>query len=84
MERVTAALGVGQLDIVVPEGVRVVVTTSGRGGEVIATGSDRGPDYQRAGGGWTETFAYGAGPTELLVDAEVGLGQINVRTAGPS
>ncbi len=84
VERVTAALGVGQLDVVVPEGVRVVVTTSGRGGEVIATGSDRGPDYQLAGGGWTETFAYGAGPTELLVDAEVGLGQINVRTAGPS
>ncbi|MEO7754420.1 MAG: PspC domain-containing protein [Terracoccus sp.] len=84
VERVTTSLGVGQLDIIVPEGVRVVVTTSGRGGEVIATGSDRGPQYQLAGSGWTETFAYGTGPTELIVDAEVGLGQINVRTGSSS
>ncbi len=85
VERVSASLGMGQLDIVVPEGVRVVVTASGRGGEVIAQGSDRGSEYQLAGTGWTETFTYGdPGQPELLVDAEVGLGQVNITTASSS
>ena len=81
VEQVSATLGLGQLDIVVPRGVSVVVTTSGRGGEVNATGSDRGSEYQLAGTGWTETFTYGTGEPALRVRAEVGLGQINVKTA---
>jgi len=101
VDTVKATIGLGELDIVVPDGVRVTVNATGRAGEVDATGSNNPANsgarrdmrmadtgvFRTEGTNWHETITYG--PTtgtgaELVVDAEVGLGQINVTTASAS
>ncbi|WP_185748856.1 PspC domain-containing protein [Humibacillus xanthopallidus] len=91
---VTATMGVGQLTIVVPQGVPVTVNTRARLGEVDApAGSEAQGSSMRtmddpsrvATGGpdVAETLTLGpkgAAP-EIVVDAEVGMGQILVRSA---
>ncbi|MCU1536537.1 MAG: PspC domain protein [Humibacillus sp.] len=90
---VTATVGAGQLDIVVPQGVGVTVNAHARVGEVTAPSGtvSSGPmapmmsegRSTRGGTDVSATFTFGpADATQrLTVDAEVGLGQINVRTA---
>ncbi|MEO7449127.1 MAG: PspC domain-containing protein [Humibacillus sp.] len=89
---VTATLGMGQLDIIVPVGVSVAVRTHARLGEINAPSSSVAGaptsmmgdgQMQRAGTDVSATLAFGP-PTitpEIVVEAEVGLGQINVRSA---
>ncbi|MDN5768937.1 MAG: PspC domain-containing protein [Humibacillus sp.] len=84
---VTAALGVGQLDIVVPAGTSVVVNATGRVGEVATftseaakANNDNAATDRVDGTNWSHTFPFGSGPVELTVDAEVGLGQIRIIT----
>lgn len=97
-DQVTARAAMGQIDIVVPEGVRVTVNASGRAGALHATGTTEGPVDIESGktpmgpgmgnGGmsWQRTVQYGTGTgqPEIVVDAEVGVGQINVTTGSAS
>ena len=84
---VTASLGVGQLDIIVPTGTSVVVNATGRVGEAaVFTPADARANRDNAGQqaaegtNWSRTYPFGSGPPELRVDAEVGLGQIRIIT----
>ncbi len=90
-DTVTATMGAGELDLVVPEGVPVVVNAKARAGEIIATGPSvvgegmrrQGPDQlQYDGTGWQQqvTFGPAASRPEIVVDAEIGVGQIKITT----
>lgn len=86
---VRATLGLGELTIVVPADTKVTVHAKGRAGELIATDSHQsstGAQFDRDGTGWSETLTYGpsTGPDEIVVEAEVGLGQLNVKTGSAS
>lgn len=86
---VHAAVGLGQLDLVVPKGVNVVVHATARAGELRASGVSEvdgdarsGSQYTYDGTGWTRTVRFGdKGAPEIEVFAEVGLGQVNISTA---
>ena len=90
-DHVRATLGVGELDIVVPAGVTVVVNAHARAGELVVDGraatvtgmTDNGNGGMHRGGtDWRETVTFGpaSAAPEIVVDAEVGLGQINLTT----
>jgi hypothetical protein len=94
-DTVTATMGVGELDLVVPEGVSVVVNAKARAGEIIATGPTvagdgmrrLGPDQlQHEGANWQQTVTFGTSTSapEIVVNAEVGVGQIKITTARAS
>ncbi|HET7400044.1 MAG TPA: PspC domain-containing protein [Intrasporangium sp.] len=96
-DRVTATVGLGQLNVVVPDGVRVTVHARGRAGELLALGSNEGSDqvsgssgpqprFRQGGTAWDETVTYGSpgAREEIVVDAEIGLGQVAVRTGHAS
>jgi phage shock protein PspC (stress-responsive transcriptional regulator) len=96
---VRATVGVGQLHLVVPEGVPVTVHASGRAGELLALGGDKTSSrmmqhgnttpvtqFERKGTNWSETVTYasGTGPADIEVYAEVGAGQIKITTGSTS
>ncbi|MFM6847942.1 MAG: PspC domain-containing protein [Terrabacter sp.] len=93
-DTVKATVGAGQLTIVVPKNVAVTVNTKARAGALEATGSSEGDlNLQsgdaglRAGGiSWARTVHYGptSGADEIVVDAEVGLGDIRILTPSAS
>jgi hypothetical protein len=94
-DTVTTTMGVGELDLVVPEGVSVVVNAKARAGEIIATGPTvagdgmrrLGPDQlQHEGANWQQTVTFGTSTSapEIVVNAEVGVGQIKITTARAS
>ena len=93
-DQVKATVGAGQLTVVVPENVPVTVNTKARAGALEATGSNEGDlNLQsgdaglRAGGiSWEKAVHYGptTGPDEIVVDAEVGLGDIRILTRSAS
>ena len=87
-------MGVGQLTIVVPDGVAVTVNASARLGELDAPAGSVAPGstmqsaddmsrVQHGGADISETLTFGPTgvPPEIVVDAELGLGQIVVRSA---
>jgi phage shock protein PspC (stress-responsive transcriptional regulator) len=89
---VTATVGVGQLDITVPKGVSVAVHTHAGMGEITAPSTSvSGTTPQESGGsrmhrGGTDvsaslTFGPATAAPQIVVEARVGLGQINVRSA---
>ncbi|GAA2163779.1 PspC domain-containing protein [Humibacillus xanthopallidus] len=91
---VTATMGVGQLTIVVPKDVAVTVNTRARLGEVDAPAGSQAqgssmreaddPTRVASGGpdiAETLTFGPKGAPPEIVVDAELGMGQIVVRSA---
>jgi phage shock protein PspC (stress-responsive transcriptional regulator) len=83
VETITATVGLGELILVVPEDVRVTVHASGRAGEIVAFDSNEGGAQTSRGGTiLDETFTYGPkdASEDIIVDAEVGLGQITIRT----
>ncbi|HEX6056272.1 MAG TPA: PspC domain-containing protein [Intrasporangium sp.] len=83
VETVKAVVGMGEMNLVVPKGVRVTVHASGRAGEILANDSNEGgASTSRSGTILDETFTYGpeTAPEEIVVDAEVGLGQITIET----
>jgi hypothetical protein len=83
VETVNAVVGMGELNLVVPEGVRLTVNASGRAGEILAHDSNEGgARTSRSGTILDETFTYGpeTATEEIVVDAEVGLGQITIQT----
>jgi phage shock protein PspC (stress-responsive transcriptional regulator) len=95
---VRATVGMGRIDLVVPEGVRVTVHATARAGALTAVGTSNGdvnvnsdtggnPGVTGNGGiGVNETVSYGpqTGPVQLAVEAEVGLGEVHVTTGSPS
>lgn len=99
-DHVTARAALGQIDLVVPEGVRVEVDTKARAGALHATGTTQGTvGWQSGQSGmgpgmgmhdgemsWQQTLQYGpqTGQTQIVVDAEVGVGQINITTGTAS
>lgn len=82
VDHVRATLGLGDLTLVVPEGANVQVNAAARAGDVRAIDSNQANgQFDRGGTAIRETLTYGAaGPPDLVVDAEVGLGQITIRT----
>jgi phage shock protein PspC (stress-responsive transcriptional regulator) len=93
-DRVTATMGVGQLNVVVPDGVAVTVHARARLGEIDAPAGSAAPGTtmrmmgdasrtQSSGSDISETLTFGpkGAPPEIVVDAEVGMGQIVVRSA---
>ncbi|GAA6526306.1 PspC domain-containing protein [Intrasporangium sp. DVR] len=83
VEQVRATVGLGELNLVVPEDVRVTVNASGRAGEILAEGSNEGgARTSRGGTALEETFTFGPVGAEdaIVIDAEVGLGEITIRT----
>ena len=91
---VSATMGVGELTIVVPDGVAVTVNAEARLGEIDAPAAAVAPGsrmqsaddlsrMQHGGAGISETLTFGPRgvPPEIVVDAELGLGQIIVRSA---
>ncbi|MEW1954805.1 PspC domain-containing protein [Terrabacter sp. NPDC080008] len=92
---VTAKAALGQIDLVVPKGVRVTVNATGRAGALHATGTTQGdvdwqsgqtgmgPGMRNGGMSWSKTVQYGpqSGQPEIVVDAEIGVGEIHVRSA---
>ncbi|WP_330476446.1 PspC domain-containing protein [Terrabacter sp. C0L_2] len=93
-DHVSATIGVGQINLVVPKDVRVTVNTKARAGALHATGSvdgavniDSGTGGVDAGGiGWDRAVRFGpqTGPEQIVVDAEVGVGEIRISTASAS
>ncbi len=81
---VTAGVGVGQLDVLVPSGVAVRVEGTGRLGEAtcVRDASDDNGDAKRNGGGqgvrWSRDLTFGEGSPELVVKADLGVGQLRV------
>jgi len=91
-DTVKATVGLGELDIVVPDGASVVVNSKARAGEIIATGAGvagegmrrQGPDQlQHQGTGWQQTVTFGSttAAPDIVVDAQLGVGQIKITTA---
>ncbi|MBC9822056.1 PspC domain-containing protein [Terrabacter sp. MAHUQ-38] len=92
-DTVTATLGLGELNIVVPEGANVVVNAKARAGDIVATGPEvsgdgmreRGPDQlDYEGADWTKRVTFGSttGTPDIVVNAEVGLASIGITTEG--
>lgn len=93
-DAVSVSLGVGELNLYVPPGTSVVVNVKGRAGEVsvrptpgsatvTGNGSSSGPSHE-SGVNWERTFTVGTGQPELVVDAQVGLGEITIFTGATS
>jgi hypothetical protein len=93
-DHVSASIGLGQLTLVVPERVGVTVNTKARLGALHATGSidgrvdlESGSGGVDAGGtGWQRTVRFGpqGSPEQIVVDAELGVGEIRIQTGSAS
>ncbi|EWT04436.1 hypothetical protein N864_13425 [Intrasporangium chromatireducens Q5-1] len=92
-DTVNVVLGLGELDLVVPQDASVVVHAKAKAGELRAaganesnTGGSGSKQFTFDGTGWTETVTYGAAKDQpdLVVNAEVGAGQINITTGSAS
>lgn len=76
----SARLGVGELRIVVPDGQSVEVRAVAHAGGLRAPGGATDGALVDTGGlDHRQTVRFGSGPTQLVIDAEVGLGQIDIR-----
>ena len=73
--RIATSVGLGELKVVVPEGLSVKVVGHVGAGEILAPG-DAGDG--QGGTDVNRLVVVGDGPTEVVVDAGVGLGQLTV------
>jgi hypothetical protein len=80
VQRIHASVGIGELRLTLPDDTAVRVETATRIGGLTASGSQERPDGTIEGGGidFQRTFDYGTGPTQLVVEAEVGVGHITI------
>ncbi|GAB3880802.1 PspC domain-containing protein [Terrabacter terrigena] len=93
-DTVTATVGAGQVTVVVPKDVPVTINARARAGALRATGSNEGdfsyesadPGLHAGGISWERTVHYGpkTGADEIVVDAEVGLGEIRILSGSAS
>jgi phage shock protein PspC (stress-responsive transcriptional regulator) len=81
VQTVQARVGAGDLRLVVPAGTSVRVHATARAGGLTAFESNESPDSTLEAGGidFERTIDYGTGPIQLVVEAEVGVGQITIR-----
>lgn len=81
VQTVQARVGAGELRLVLPADVPVRVRTRAMAGGLSAFQSNEAPDSSFEGGGidFERTIDYGVGSPQLVVEAEVGLGQIIIR-----
>jgi phage shock protein PspC (stress-responsive transcriptional regulator) len=75
--KIPAYIGVGELKVLVPEGLTVKVVGHVALGNIIAP-EDAGNTNQGGGTDQARTIDVGGGPTEVVVDAAVGIGQLIV------
>jgi phage shock protein PspC (stress-responsive transcriptional regulator) len=73
--KIPAHVGLGELKVIVPEGLTVRVVGTVGLGNIVAPG-DRNDG--QGGKDVSRTIPVGAGPTEVVVDAGVGVGQLTV------
>ncbi|HET8594172.1 MAG TPA: PspC domain-containing protein [Intrasporangium sp.] len=92
-DTLNVVLGLGELDLVVPQNTSVVVHAKAKAGELRAVGANESNsgsggsrEFTFDGTGWNETVSYGATKAEpdIEVYAEVGAGQINITTGSAS
>ena len=69
-------MGLGELTVVVPEGLTVALHGHVGLGEISVPNPDR--TRPRDGSDVQQNVTVGTGPTEVTVDANVGVGQITV------
>ncbi|MEO6143291.1 MAG: PspC domain-containing protein [Dermatophilaceae bacterium] len=74
--RLPAYVGLGELSVIVPEGLTVKVLGHVGLGEISGPGDARSEG--KGGSDITRTITVGGGPTEVVVDAGVGVGQLTV------
>jgi hypothetical protein len=75
--KLAASVGLGELKVLVPQGLTARVVGHVGLGENLLLTSDAG-DTEQSGIGVTRSVVLGSGPTEVVVDASVGLGQLTV------
>jgi phage shock protein PspC (stress-responsive transcriptional regulator) len=75
--RLPASVGLGDLKVLVPQGLTVRVVGHVGLGAILLVTPDAG-DNEQSGMGVTRSVLVGTGPTEVVVDASVGLGQLTV------
>lgn len=80
VQTIRASVGLGELRLVLPSGQAVRVEASSRAGGITAhpTSAEAGGTIEEGGVDYSRTLEYGTGPTQLVVEAEVGLGHINI------
>lgn len=80
---VTASVGMGEILLVVPEGLVVVVDATVSAGEIgqRADGADQGTSITE-GTGLHEVVQVGSGPTDVRVTATIGLGALTIQPSG--
>jgi phage shock protein PspC (stress-responsive transcriptional regulator) len=78
--RVPAYVGLGELKVVVPEGLTVQIVGHVGLGEILLPGDIQNNSGNGGQGGTdvSRSVIVGAGPTEVMVDAGVGIGQLTV------
>ena len=74
--KLPAYVGLGDLKVVVPEGLTVKVVGHVGLGEILLPGDDR--NDEQGGTDLARSIVIGDGPTEVVVDAGVGVGQLTV------
>jgi phage shock protein PspC (stress-responsive transcriptional regulator) len=74
--KIPAYVGLGELKVLVPEGLTVKVVGHVGLGEILLPDDAGGSGHE--GTDITRSVVIGAGPTEVVVDAGVGLGQLTV------
>jgi len=74
--RIPAYVGIGDLKVIVPADLTVRVVGHVGLGEILQPGENDGQG--KGGADVSRSFAVGDGPTEVVVDAGVGIGQITV------
>jgi hypothetical protein len=75
--KIPAYIGIGELKVLVPEGLTVKVVGHVALGNIVAP-EDAGNTNQGGGTDQARTIVVGGGPTEVVVDAAVGIGQLIV------
>lgn len=81
VQTIQARVGAGEVRLVVPSGASVKVHASGLAGGLTAFDSNEstGSSLESGGIDFNRTLDYGTGPVQLVIDAQVGVGQIIIR-----
>lgn len=77
-ERLDVEMGAGDLRIVVPDGVAAQITADVGVGSIRRLGVGGSGSTEDAGAGRTVTTTVGDGPVRVVVDADLGFGQITI------
>jgi hypothetical protein len=73
---ISASVGLGELKVLVPPGLNVKVVGHIGLGEILLPGDTR--NNGQGGSDLSRSMVIGDGPTEVVVNAEVGIGQLTV------